>query len=136
MIVFVDVHRARFGVAPICRVLSQHGVPIAPSTYYAARSRPRSARSIGDEAMLAEITRVHADPATGPGRARRHRDPPEPAVGGRLHLSADLVGDGVHGVRLRCLQPSDRGVAHHRQHAHRAAAGRFGEGAVDPRSCR
>ena len=28
------------------------------------------------------------------------RDPPEPAVRGRLHLRADLVGDGVHGVRL------------------------------------
>ena len=65
MIVFVDAHRAQFGVAPICRVLSQHGVPIASSTYYAARSRPRSARSIGDEAMLAEITRVHADLALG-----------------------------------------------------------------------
>ena len=67
MIVFVDAHRARFGVAPICRVLSQHGVPIAPSTYYAARARPRSARSIADEAILAEVTRVHSDPAIGRG---------------------------------------------------------------------
>ena len=56
-VLFVDVRRARSGVAPICRVLSQHGVPIAPSTYYAAR--PRSARSVADEAMLAEVTRVH-----------------------------------------------------------------------------
>jgi len=67
VIVFVDVHRARFGVAPICRVLSQHGVPIAPSTYYAARHRPRSARSMADEAMLAEVTRVHSDPTIGRG---------------------------------------------------------------------
>jgi len=67
VIVFVDVHRARFGVAPICRALSQHGVPIAPSTYYAARSRPRSARSIADESMLSEITRVHSNPVVGRG---------------------------------------------------------------------
>ena len=26
----------QFGVEPICRVLSEHGCPIAPSTYYAA----------------------------------------------------------------------------------------------------
>ena len=60
MIVFVDVHRARFGVAPICRVLSQHGVPIAPSTYYAAKTRPPSARSVTDAATAAVIKDVHA----------------------------------------------------------------------------
>ncbi len=32
-------HRTRFGgVAPICRVLSQHGVSIAPRTYYSAKA--------------------------------------------------------------------------------------------------
>ena len=73
VIVFVDAHRGRFGVAPICRVLSQHGVPIAPSTYYAAKTRPRSARSIGDEVMLAEVTRVHADAAIGRGLYGAHK---------------------------------------------------------------
>jgi putative transposase len=28
----------RWGVEPICRVLSEHGCPIAPSTYYDART--------------------------------------------------------------------------------------------------
>ena len=32
---YIDAHRHRFGVAPICAVLSQHGTTIAPSTYYA-----------------------------------------------------------------------------------------------------
>jgi putative transposase len=32
---YIDAHRDRFGVAPICAVLSQHGTTIAPSTYYA-----------------------------------------------------------------------------------------------------
>ncbi|MEZ0075476.1 hypothetical protein ABH927_004846 [Planotetraspora sp. GP83] len=37
---FIDAHRDAFGVEPICRVLEH-----APSTYYAARSRPPSAAS-------------------------------------------------------------------------------------------
>jgi putative transposase len=32
---YIDAHRSRFGVEPICRVLSAHGTTIAPSTYYA-----------------------------------------------------------------------------------------------------
>jgi len=48
----------RWGVQPICRVLSEHGVPIAPSTYYASSTRAPSARSISDEVMLAEVRRV------------------------------------------------------------------------------
>jgi len=36
---YIDAHRDRFGVAPICAVLSEHGTPIAPSTYYLHRGR-------------------------------------------------------------------------------------------------
>ena len=43
----VDRHRAEFGVEPICRVLQ-----VAPSTYYAAKSRQPSAGSIRDAAMM------------------------------------------------------------------------------------
>ncbi len=34
---YIDEHRDRFGVGPICRVLTEHGLKIAPSTYYAAK---------------------------------------------------------------------------------------------------
>jgi putative transposase len=47
-----------FGVEPICRVLTEHGMPIAPSTYYAAKSRPPSSRAVRDERLRVEITRV------------------------------------------------------------------------------
>jgi putative transposase len=47
-----------FGVEPVGRVLSGHGCKIAPSTYYAARSRPASLRAVRDERLKAEITRV------------------------------------------------------------------------------
>ena len=35
---YIDQHRDRFGVEPICAALQ-----VAPSTYYAAKSRPPSA---------------------------------------------------------------------------------------------
>ena len=58
---FIDEHRAGFGgVEPICRVLSQHGCQIAPSTYYAAKARPPSARQLRAAALLADVRRIHA----------------------------------------------------------------------------
>jgi putative transposase len=62
---FIDGHRNRFGVEPICRVLTEHGCPIAPSTYYAHRVRPVSARAAGDALLLVEIARIHAHPMIG-----------------------------------------------------------------------
>jgi transposase-like protein len=54
-------HKHRFGVEPICRVLTQRGWPIAPSTYHDAVSRAPSARARRDEVLKAAIARVHAD---------------------------------------------------------------------------
>jgi putative transposase len=58
MIAFIDAHRARYGVEPICRVL-----PIAPSTYYAHAARRADpgrlpARARSDAALMVEIRRV------------------------------------------------------------------------------
>jgi putative transposase len=50
-----------FGVEPICRVLTQHGAPIAPGTCYAGKSRPASARAVRDARLRDEITRVWKD---------------------------------------------------------------------------
>jgi putative transposase len=68
---FIEAQRERFGVEPICRVLSEHDCPIAPSTFYAARSRPPSPRAIHDERVLAEIRRVHAGVGRGLYGARK-----------------------------------------------------------------
>jgi len=57
---FIDQHRG-FGVEPICRVLSEHGCKIAPNTYWVAKKRPPSGRSMRDEVLKDEIARVHAD---------------------------------------------------------------------------
>ena len=50
---FIDAHRERFGVEPICRVLSEHACPIAPSTFHAAKKRLPSPRAVRDVTMTA-----------------------------------------------------------------------------------
>ena len=52
---YIDAYRHRFGVDPICAVLSEHGIKIAPSTYYAAK-----ARGPVSDAMWAEAHAAHA----------------------------------------------------------------------------
>ena len=56
---FIDQHRSRFGVEPICRVLSEHGCKIAPNTYWAAKKRPPSKRAVRDAELVVEIQRVY-----------------------------------------------------------------------------
>ncbi len=53
---YIDLNREEFGVEPICRELQ-----VAPSTYYAAKTRPPSARGVAD-ANLSEViaTTEHA----------------------------------------------------------------------------
>src|SRR6185312_8972311 len=59
VIEFIDTHKQRFGVEPICRVLREQDCGIAPSTYYAAKTRPLSARVLRDEIVWEHIERIH-----------------------------------------------------------------------------
>ncbi|MCD1144992.1 IS3 family transposase [Kocuria sp. LUK] len=61
VVAYIDAHKDEFGVEPICRGLQDAGVQIAPSTYYAAKTRPPSARSISDATTTEVIQKVHAD---------------------------------------------------------------------------
>ena len=45
---YIEAHRARFGVEPICTVLSVHGVKIAPSSYYERRRQPVTEAELED----------------------------------------------------------------------------------------
>ena len=61
MVTYIDDHKDRFGVEPICAVL-----PIAPSTYYANKAQHRdpdrrSARAKRDDELKLEIQRVWDD---------------------------------------------------------------------------
>jgi len=54
MSAYIDTHRKMYGVEPICQVLE-----FAPSTYYAKKTRPPSARALRDAALRSEIIRVY-----------------------------------------------------------------------------
>jgi len=56
MINYIDENKDQFGVEPICREL-----PIAPQTYYAAKTRPPSQRAISDEQTAVKIHAVHTE---------------------------------------------------------------------------
>lgn len=51
---YVEEHRERFGVEPICRTLE-----VSASAYYERRTGRRSPRAIEDERLLARIREVH-----------------------------------------------------------------------------
>ena len=61
IVAFIDQHRERFGVEPICRVLTEHGCKIAPNTYWVARKRGPSQRAVRDAVLAAEVVRVFED---------------------------------------------------------------------------
>ena len=50
----------RWGVESICAALSEHGCPIAASTYYDAGGRTPSKRALREEQLAVHVARVHA----------------------------------------------------------------------------
>ena len=59
MVTFIDAHRGAYGVEPICQQL-----PIAPSTYYAAKARatapsPRAQRDAALRPVIAQVFQTH-----------------------------------------------------------------------------
>jgi putative transposase len=77
----------RWGVEPMCHVLSQHGIEISPSTYYEWIAKTPTKRQLADEQIVADRraarrqshrqVRPHArqqedvDPTARPGPRRR-----------------------------------------------------------------
>ena len=55
MTAFIDEHRERFGVEPICRTLD-----VSASAYYQRATGQRSARTAADERLLGRIEELHA----------------------------------------------------------------------------
>jgi putative transposase len=84
---FIDAHKARFGVAPICRALSAHGVQIAPRTYWASGSRPPSKRALWDTVVTEVLAGIYEPHRLG-------RRPPE-SLYGSLKMWAHLQRQGI-----------------------------------------
>ena len=108
---FVSEHKTRFGVEPICRVLTQHGCQIAPSTYYDAARRAPSARAVRDERLKAMISRVHQDNYGVYGARKvwlqlnREGTPVARCTVERLMRELDLAG-ARRGKRVRTTVPA------------------------------
>lgn len=119
---FIDVHRSRWGVEPICTVLTtEAGIKIAPGTYYAHKSRPASARTLRDAQLKEEILRIHQDKK------------------GRLYgirkIHAQLNREGVDVARCTverlCAELGVKGVSRHRRHPKTTVAGPASNRPVD-----
>jgi putative transposase len=108
---FIDGHRDRWGVEPICRVLQ-----IAPSTYYAARGRSPSARVRRDAQLKVEIARVHKANFSVYGARKVWRQLGRESIAVGRDRVARLMGElGLAGVRrgkttrtTTPAQPADR----------------------------
>ena len=94
MTAFIGERREEFGVEPICAVL-----PIAPSTYYAARCRPPSARVLRDEQLRVEIRRAFQDSRRryGPRKVWRQLKR-EGIVVARCTVERLIAREGLRGV--------------------------------------
>ncbi len=88
---FSAEHRARFGVVPICRVLSEHGCQIAPRTFYAWRTREPSKRTLWDM-TITEVLAGYYEPDEH-GRRR-----PE-SLYGATKMWAHLQREGIEVAR-------------------------------------
>ena len=71
---FIDEHKHRWGIEPICTVLTEHSCPIAPSTYYAAKKRPPSARALRDDELKTKIVDSYNDSKQVYGIRKIHAD--------------------------------------------------------------
>ena len=100
------IHGRAFGVEPICRVLSEHGCLIAPSTYYAAKSRPVSDRVIREAELLTQIRRVHVENYGCMGPRFRRIRPFTATLGYRRRSRLCNVADGGNGNALSALLPA------------------------------
>src|SRR5690606_28830878 len=73
MIRFIDMHRDRFGVELICRVLrpAVRGF-VSSRGYRAAKARVPSARQLRDDLLVPEVVRLHAENYGVYGRRKMH----------------------------------------------------------------
>ena len=115
---YIDTQRGRFGVEPVCAVLAQAGIQIAPSTYY-ARSKAALTEAERGDAYLANQLRSLWQTNWGVYGARKlwARVPPLRPAGG--------PGSGGPADEDRRHHRHDPRKAPHRDHA----AGRDGAAA-------
>ena len=97
MIRFIDEHRDRFGVEPICRVLRPAVQGFLTSRgYRAAKDRAPSARQLKDELLVPEVARLHAQNYGVYGRRKMHAPIAPARVGHRPGPDRTAHAPGRH----------------------------------------
>jgi putative transposase len=84
---FIAERKGEFGVAPICRALSAHGIAIAPRTYFAHRAAAPGKRALWDTAVTEILAGIYEPDAGG-------RRPPE-SLYGTVKMWAYLNRQGI-----------------------------------------
>ena len=107
---YIDAHRARFGVEPICQTLQ-----VAPSTYYAVKTRRPSPRRGRDAELKRDVTRVHRDNFGVYGVEKIWRQLLREGIAVGRDRVARLMGDlglagAVRGKKARTTVPGDVGT--------------------------
>jgi putative transposase len=94
---FIDMHRDRFGVEPICEVLD-----VSASAYHQRATGERSARRVEDERLTARIREVHAAKYECYGYRRVHAAlVREGETAGRDQVARLMASAGVQGAKRR-----------------------------------
>jgi putative transposase len=94
---FIEEHRSRFGVEPICRTLD-----VSASAYYRRSSGQRSLRRIEDERLLGRIHDLHAANYCAYGARRMWKAlRREGEAVGRGRVERLMRGEGIQGAKRR-----------------------------------
>lgn len=97
MSAFIDEHRARFGVEPICRTLG-----VSASAYYHRASGERSERAMEDDRLLERIRKIHLDNYEAYGYRRTWKALLRAGEDvGRDHVKRLMRQRGIQGAKRR-----------------------------------
>jgi putative transposase len=94
---FIDMHRERFGVEPICRTLD-----VSASAYYQRKTGERSGRRVEDERLTERIRHVHRANYECYGYRRVHAAlAREGESAGRDRVARLMRSEGLQGAKRR-----------------------------------
>ena len=94
---YIDEHRGRFGVEPICRTLD-----VSASAYYHRATGARSARQVEDERLLERIGQTHAANYFAYGYRRTWKALLRAGEDvGRDHVKRLMRAHGIQGAKRR-----------------------------------
>jgi hypothetical protein len=97
---FIDEHKERFGVVPVCRALSAHGIQIAPRTYWARLASGPGKRELWDMTVTEILAGIYEPGVNG-------RRPPE-SMYGTVKMWGYLQRQGIEVAKYTVGRPQTR----------------------------